>query len=71
MAPANKTATLPAHLLRLVAVAANCDPRSVRRVLLDLPTAPSVRDRVARAIRSPSIANELRESLAGLGSVQP
>jgi hypothetical protein len=44
------TSHVPARLARQIAAAADTDPRTVRRVVLGLPTWPSTRERIMRAI---------------------
>jgi hypothetical protein len=41
---------LPAHRLREIAVAAQADPRTVRRVWLRLPTRGIIRERIEQAL---------------------
>jgi hypothetical protein len=41
---------VPPHIARAIAVAAQCDPRTVQRVLGGLPTKAIVRDRILRAM---------------------
>jgi hypothetical protein len=43
--------TIAAHEARKVAVAAECDPRTVRRVVAGLPTKGLQRERVLRALK--------------------
>lgn len=42
---------LPAHTLRALSVAAECDPRTVARVVAGAPTKGVRRERVERALR--------------------
>lgn len=51
-APAATTRRLPPHEERTVAVKAQVDPRTVRRVLAGESVRPMVRDRVVDALRS-------------------
>lgn len=43
---------LPAHKVRAVAVAAEVDPRSVRRYLAGQRVQPSLKERIERALRA-------------------
>ncbi|MBN2196784.1 MAG: hypothetical protein JW751_28520 [Polyangiaceae bacterium] len=47
------------HLLRTIAVAAECDPRSVRRVLTGQPVRALVRMRIERAIHALGLEGEV------------
>jgi hypothetical protein len=53
---------LPRYLIREIAVTAECDERSVAKVISDLPTRSSVRARVHRALRVH--AEKIRVALA-------
>ena len=45
--------TLDAHTLRAIAVAASCDPRTVRRFVEGKPVRPMVAERIRKAMRDP------------------
>ena len=51
-----KTIILTGHELRPIAVAAEVHPRTVRRVLLGLPTKPIVRARIERVLRTNGVS---------------
>ena len=44
---------LDAHTLRAIAVAASCDPRTVRRFVEGKPVRPMVAERIRKAMRDP------------------
>jgi hypothetical protein len=49
-------AVLPGHEIARLAVTAEVHPRTVRRVLLGLPTKPIVRARIERVLRAKGIS---------------
>jgi hypothetical protein len=51
---------LPAHVLRAIAVAAQTDPRTVAKVVAGLPTLPSTRERILRALHERSSLERCR-----------
>jgi hypothetical protein len=56
-----RQAAIPAHQLRAISVAANVDPRTIRRVVAGKPTAGCVRARIVEAIRAAGFGHLVHE----------
>lgn len=54
---------LPEHIVRLISVASQTDPRTVKRVVAGLPTKAMCRDRVLAAIQAHTQRNRTESSL--------
>lgn len=61
-ASSNTKPLLPTHLLRIVAVEASCDPRTIAKFLRGQVISPLVRERVLRALKAHGLLHLVQAS---------